>query len=264
MGFECTRQLVARGGWKVHFLDVSEERGQEAAKTHGPSSVFHKTDVTNYSQLAATFEAVFNAEGRLDFVYANAGIKETDDLYAVATDSKPPRPLNMLTMELNIISVINQSYLASHYMQLSPHGGKGANLVMTGSAGSVYALDSAPMYAASKFGVLGFNFSIAKVFKRKFGIRVNCVLPAPVMTNLITKEEWSGFDSTLFTPPSGIVDIVLRFVDGKDMTDSNGVTYKADELQGRAAEVVQGDFYFREQHPWCNETMRRAMAANDL
>lgn len=264
MGLETVTQLINRGGWRVHLLDISEERGQAAVNALGSKVVFQKTDVTNYASLASSFERIFNAEGRLDFVYANAGIKETDNLYAVAKDSKPPKPLNQLTIDLNLKALVDQSYLASHYFQLSPHKGQGTSLVLTGSAGSVYSLDSAPMYAASKFGVLGFSYSIAKLFRRNFGIRVNCVLPAPVPTNLVTKEEWAGFDASLFTPPSAIVDIVLKFVDGVDLKDSNGVACTGDQLFGKAVEVVQKDFFFREQHDWCNDTMKRAMAANDL
>jgi NAD(P)-dependent dehydrogenase (short-subunit alcohol dehydrogenase family) len=264
MGLEVATQLISSGSWKVHILDVNDARGRDVGEKLGPKAIFHKTDVTNYASLSTTFEKVFESEGRMDFVYANAGIKETDDLYAVAKDSKPPPELNQFTVNLNLTAVINQSYLASHYFQLSPHKGKDANLVMMGSAGSIYALDSAPMYAASKFGVLGFNWSIAKIFKRNFGIRVNCILPAPVPTNLVTKEVWASFDSSLFTPPSAIAAVVLKFVEGVDMKDSNGVSFQKDDCYGRAVEVIKEDFYFRVQQLWCNEVMEKAMSANDL
>ncbi|KAI1613803.1 3-beta-hydroxysteroid dehydrogenase [Exophiala viscosa] len=264
MGLEATTQLTKRGGWNVHILDVSEERGKEVVQRLGSTVTFHKTDVTSYASLSSAFEKIFDIEGRLDFVYANAGIKETGDLYAVAKDTKAPPEVNQLTVDLNLKSVINQSYLASHYFQLSPSKGQGTNLVMTGSAGSVYPLDSAPMYAASKFGVLGFCWSIAKMYKQRFGIRVNTVLPAPVPTNLVTKEEWAGFDSSLFTPPSAIVDVVLKLVDGKDMKDSNGTAFAGKDCVGKAVEVIQGDYYFRTPMAWCNDKMFQAMAANDL
>ena len=263
MGLEVCSQLAAKKSWSVHILDINEENGSKVAKTLGPNAHFHKTNVCSYASLSSTFDEIFEAEGRLDLVHANAGIKETYNIYAVHEGSGPPPEPNQLTIDLNLKAVVNQSYLACNYFRKSPHKGKDANLVITGSAGSLYSLDSAPMYAASKFGVLGFNISIAKLFKRE-GIRVNCVLPAPVRTNLISQKEWDSFDQSLFTPATDIVRVIMQFVDGVDMTDSKGVHFPADEVFGRVAEVVRGNFYFRTQQEWCDENMRVAMQGNDL
>jgi NAD(P)-dependent dehydrogenase (short-subunit alcohol dehydrogenase family) len=264
MGLEVCTQLAAKGTWRIHILDINAESGKEVAKSLGSNVHFHKTNVCSYSSLSSTFDDIFEAEGRMDFVHANAGIKETGRIYGVQDGAGPPPELNQLTIDLNLKAVVNTCYLAGHYFRRSPLKGKDANLVMTASAGSLYSLDSAPMYAASKFGVLGLNWSIAKLFKRDSGIRVNCVLPAPVQTNLVTKEEWAAFDQSLFTPASDIVRVVMQYVEGSAMTDSNGVHFASDDVYGQAAEVVKGKFYFRTQQEWCDENMRLAMLGNDL
>ena len=265
MGLQVAKLLAERGEWSLHLFDVNAIAGEEAEKSLGSISHFHQVNVTSYNQLATTFDMVFQSEGRLDFVYANAGIKESDDIYKVHDGPGPPPEPNQGVIDLNLKSVVNTCYLASHYFRLSPQRGIDANVVITASAGSLYALDSAPMYAGGKFGALGFMWSIAKVFKRKWGIRVNAVLPGPVPTNLLPGVAWEEFfDHRYLTPVIEVAKVVVQFADSVAMTDSAGVKYEAEEVFGRAAEVITTEFFFREQQDYCNEGMKAVMAGNDL
>ena len=134
-------QTLAPKGWTVHLLDFNEKAGATVTQSL-PNSKFHKVDVTSWESLSKAFEAVFSENGRLDFVFANAGIVERDNFYDTPdSDGIPPEP-NQKTIDVNLKAVINQSYLALHYFRRSPHKGKNASLVMTASVGGLVSLTS--------------------------------------------------------------------------------------------------------------------------
>lgn len=265
MGLEVARLLAQTNDWSIHIVDVNPEAGQRAVALFGDSvATFHQADITKYDQLQKSFQTAFVSEHRLDFVYANAGISESGDIYTVVDEASITKEPNQLVVDINLKSVINSSYLAAHYFRLSPHKGKDANLVITASAGSLYPLDSAPMYAAGKFGALGFMWSIARVFRKRWGIKVNAVLPAPVATNLIPNEIWQKFDQSLMTPVTQVAGVVTHFLDQEPMRDANGVEWAVKDKFGLAVEVITDKFFFRNTPEFCNDAMDKAMAGNDL
>ncbi|KAH7086151.1 3-beta-hydroxysteroid dehydrogenase [Paraphoma chrysanthemicola] len=260
MGLEVARLLAGTKAWSIHLIDVNEKAGKNAVQLLGDNvATFHHVDVTNYDLLGKAFQAAFEAKGRLDFVYANAGIIDRGEIYATSDQVQYPPELNHIAIDINLKSVINSSYLAAHYFRLSPHGGKDADLVITASVASLYPVESSPIYVAGKFGALGFMWSIAETFRARWGIRVNAVLPAPVATNFAPKETWEHFDQKLLTPVTQVASVVTQFLEHKAMRDAKGVEHAADQVYGLAAEVITKDFFFREVPRYCNETMEKAM-----
>lgn len=119
------------------------------------------------------FRDVFKAHRRLDFVHANAGIIEKGDFYGHNdTGDEPPPAFPSLTVDIDLFSVVQTSYLALHYMR---QAGKDVSrsIVVTASCGGLYAVPNAPTYAASKFGAVGWTRSIAGRLWYEDGIRVN-------------------------------------------------------------------------------------------
>lgn len=146
MGLAVAEALAGRGDWEVHLVDLNQERAEEAAKSM--SNAFpHKADVTNYDEMAAVFKKVFET-GRIDFVFANAGIVESQDFYK-AQSADPPVP-DLRSIDVDLKGVVTTAYLAQHYFRQSPHRGKGANLVLTASCGALYPSQFSPMYTAAK------------------------------------------------------------------------------------------------------------------
>jgi len=150
MGLAVATALAKRGGWHLHLLDMNAERGEEAAKSLVPAARFHKANVTDYESLASTFDNIFKSEGRIDFVFANAGIVERDNFYAEHPAGGPPPEPNQLSIDINLKAVVTTSYLAQHYFRQSPGKGRGTSLVMTASCGGLYPSPFCPMYSASK------------------------------------------------------------------------------------------------------------------
>lgn len=151
MGLAVASALAERGDWSIHILDLNEERGRNVASTLA-NTTFHKTDVNDYGELGATFKTVFvSSGGRLDFVFANAGVIERKNFYTPHPDgTDPPPAFEQLAIDVNLRSMISTSYLALHYFRQSPEKGKGTSLVMTSSCGGLYPSYYSPIYTASK------------------------------------------------------------------------------------------------------------------
>lgn len=69
--------------------------------------------------------------------------------------------------------------LAVHYMNKKPktEGGSRGSIICTASNAGLYPLAIAPLYAASKFGVVGLVRSTARVVERAH-IQINALAPA--------------------------------------------------------------------------------------
>lgn len=122
VGLEVAKVLAAKG-WTVHLLGRNAKTG-EAAAAAVPNAHFHRGDVTDYATLAAAFDAAFKASGRLDFVFANAGIMERTNFYAKAETLPPPVP-DFPIIDIGFKGFIHTAYLAQHYFRANPSRGEG-------------------------------------------------------------------------------------------------------------------------------------------
>ncbi|KAJ5958952.1 uncharacterized protein N7479_006102 [Penicillium vulpinum] len=269
MGLAVANTLSLRKDWEIHILDINSERGAHTAKDL-PRTTYHHANVTKYSDLAAAFQSMFQQHGKLDFVFANAGVIERTNFYSTlqaenGRDVCPPPEPDLLSIDADLKGVIFTAYLAQHYFRHSPRRGQGSSLVMTASCGGLYPSFYSPLYSAAKFGVIGFMRSISQHF-RASGIRVNAICPGIVRTNLVDSTGWGSFPPNRFIDVERIAQIVLQLVDGgepvgRGLTDTPGKHLPLEELYGVAVEISDRGFYFRDQHAFCDEGMREVMEA---
>lgn len=152
-----TEALAQRPNWHIHILGKNPQRGHEATEKLGnPNVVYHQCDVINYQELATVFQTVFRKHGRLDHVFANAGISDMGNSLAkkdppqTEDEGIPPEP-NAKPIDVNFTSVLYTSHLALHYFRLSPEAGKGASLVFNGSVAALHpATIHMAVYSATK------------------------------------------------------------------------------------------------------------------
>jgi len=143
MGLAVATSLASRTTeeWDLHLVDLNATAGESAVSSLGPNAHLHKTNVTDYASLVSAYEKAFSTSGRLDFVFANAGIVERDNFYETHDLSKPPPEPNQLSVDINFKAVVNTSYLALHYFRksLERNADQGSPaLVMTASCGGLY------------------------------------------------------------------------------------------------------------------------------
>jgi NAD(P)-dependent dehydrogenase (short-subunit alcohol dehydrogenase family) len=260
MGLAVAEALASRSDedWDLHLVDLNETAGKTVVSSL-KNAHFHKTNVTDYNSLISAFESAFSTSGRIDFVFANAGIVERDNFYEKHDLSKPPPPPNQLSIDINLKAVVNTCYAALHYFRKSPkQDGPGPALVMTASCGGLYPSEFCPMYSSAKAGVIQFNKAISYSFHLD-GIRTYATAPGTIKTNLMTGEEWKSFPERYFTPMSTLVKAVTHVVDGGDLEDSTGRKIEAGEAYGLTVEVNRENFYFREKNKFCDAEMEAMM-----
>ncbi|CAK7235762.1 hypothetical protein SCUCBS95973_009377 [Sporothrix curviconia] len=250
-----------KAGWEIHVLDYNAAASTAVDGIAG--GVFHQVDVTDYAALGVVFRDIYRRHKRLDYVYANAGVGERADQFydrtaASASDEPPPLPRGTQKLiDICMTAATTTAYLAQHYFRLSPPDSTRA-LTFTASCGALYPSFSSPVYTATKHGVLGLMRCLDRYMWRRDGIRVNAVLPGTVKTNLLTTELWAQFPDELFTPVAQIVKANLVFLDNKDAARPD-----LDVIKGQAIECSGPNLYYRDPYPFCDEGMKRVMAATD-
>lgn len=273
MGLAVAKALAQRGeGWHLHLLDLQPPLEKVENAT------FHKVNVTDYEQLAFTFQRIFDTDGRLDFVFANAGIVERFDFYEAHPTAKPPPPPNQLVIDINLKAVINTTWLAQHYFRQSRQS-KNKNLVLTASVGGFYRCQVSPSYCASKHGVVGLMRSIAPFYysDKDINARVNAICPGTVKTNLLDAAAWATFSDDVFVPIEKIAETVLMLIDGYDvgglgldgkpLNDRSSGTLTGidggEKLWGKAVELSGTRHYYRDQMAYCDDHMAKCMLATE-
>ncbi|OAL57414.1 NAD(P)-binding protein [Pyrenochaeta sp. DS3sAY3a] len=263
MGLKVAEALSSRTNedWDLHLVDLNVEAGKKAAASL-KNGHFHQTNATDYQQLVAAFEATFNTAGRIDFVYANAGIVERDNFYEKHDLATPPPPPNPLSIEINFKAVVNSAHLALHYFRktIAKLGRENVDpvLVMTASCGGLYPSEFCPMYSGSKAAVVQFNRAITVAFHHE-GIRTFATCPGTIRTGLLNAEEWKSFPEEYFTPVETLVDAVLKIVDGGDVQDAKGRKVAKADNWGLTVEVNGDNFYFRDGVESCDANMEAMM-----
>ena len=79
MGLAVAEALAARTHeeWDLHLVDLSADNLTKATSLL-KNTYAHQANVADYASLVAAFESAWSKSGRLDFVFANAGIAEKD------------------------------------------------------------------------------------------------------------------------------------------------------------------------------------------
>lgn len=133
MGLAVAKSMVSQG-WRVHILDLNHSAGTEAVRGE-PKLIFTQTDVDSWASLSSAFDKIFKLDGRLDFVFANAGILDMKSFYQ-HSDALPPPEISQLSIDINLKAAINTSHLARHYFLASGNPCKDPVLVITASIAS--------------------------------------------------------------------------------------------------------------------------------
>ncbi|KAI9753653.1 MAG: Deoxyuridine 5'-triphosphate nucleotidohydrolase [Chaenotheca gracillima] len=254
MGLAVAKALQAKQ-WDLSLIDVNESASGSLASEF-PNAIFTAVDVRNYDALAAAFKKTWEKFGRLDFVYANAGINEKSDFYKPAEwdpssgAGVPDRP-DFSALDINLTGVIYTSYLGGEFMSKNKPlpDAKETDLpysiVITSSCAGLYPCPSIPLYTASKHGVLGLMRSLAYVYSKR-GIRVNATCPGLVRTNILSKEVMDTFPPEIMTGLDTVVGAVVSLIeDGK--------------RNGEVVEVSGSNTYVKEMLKAPDEVMQKLM-----
>ncbi|XP_071082016.1 15-hydroxyprostaglandin dehydrogenase [NAD(+)]-like [Haliotis cracherodii] len=220
---------LLENGAKVVISDVNSETGEATLKEfqdkYGEDNVlFVKTDVTSQADMEATFQQVRSRFGGLDIMSNNAGIiGETSDLWEKAVD-------------VNLKGVIRGTNLALDMMR-QDKGGRGGVIINTASIAGLMVVPTAPVYCATKHGVIGFSRSwAASPVCTDNGVRVNALCPSFVDTAMVPPEGEAGEELKTFLDEHGLMSVEYvaeGFLDLVQDDARNGAVLKMGQIVGK-------------------------------
>jgi NAD(P)-dependent dehydrogenase (short-subunit alcohol dehydrogenase family) len=175
----ASAHLFAQEGARVYVTGRRQEMLDEAVGLIGHGAVGVRGDVTDLSDLARLYERVGRDHGRVDVVFANAGMHEAVPLEAIDEAHFDA------TFGLNVKGMV---FTVQKALPLMTDGGV---IVLNGSIAGSKAYPGQSLYNASKAAVRSFARSWTNDLKER-GIRVNVVSPGGTETRLMR----SFFDKT--------------------------------------------------------------------
>ncbi|KAK5133168.1 hypothetical protein LTR08_008104 [Meristemomyces frigidus] len=205
---------------------------------------FVKTDVTHWADLKALFARAKDLHGRIDHVFANAGISGRADYLEDALDAAGEllEPATQ-TFDVNLRGMVNTTYLGMHYMrhQRLP----GGSVVLTASASSFQRFRVAD-YTTAKHGVLGFMRGVVpNLVSRELPIRVNALAPGWTVTGMVPQavvEALGGGQGPEVVARSAVLLMADKGRQGQLVYSAQGRYWEVEEgrLLGVGREIVGG------------------------
>jgi NAD(P)-dependent dehydrogenase (short-subunit alcohol dehydrogenase family) len=169
--------LFAKEGAQVVCADINEQAVRDTAeivREHTCSSVLVvRVDVTQPTEVEEMIQSCIAEYGKLDILYANAGIGEAFDTMQLPVESWDHM------MSVNLKSVWLSAKYALPYMIASGSG----SIINQSSVAALKGVPSMAHYCASKAGVIGLTRQLAVEYGSA-GIRVNAICPGAIPTPL--------------------------------------------------------------------------------
>jgi len=165
----ATARLFITEGAKVAITGIDATGLRAAAAELGPNLVALEADVRDPASMEKAVAAAVKAFGKLDVVFANAGI-----------GGGTPVGQTDLAVFDNILRT-NVTAVFSTIQAAAPHLNEKASIILNGSIYAVMGLPGLSAFAASKGAVRSMTRVLASEFAPR-GIRVNQVTPGPTRT----------------------------------------------------------------------------------
>lgn len=178
-------ELFVSEGARVVIADMDEANGQALAASLGDKAAFIRTDVSERNQVQAAVDLAVSKFGGLHIMFNNAGM--SCGAYPDFIDDRLDDFDRV--MRVNVLGPMLGTQIAARHMK--DHGG-GAILNNSSIAGSL-AGHAMMTYRASKAALNQFSKSAA-IDLGRYGIRVNCLVPGHIRTQLSSFQQGAADD----------------------------------------------------------------------
>ena len=186
IGAEAVRKFVAEG-WNVAFMDIDRQAAETLVSSlDAPGRVlFVEGNTRSRSDIAAAVSAAVSTFGRIDSVFANAGIHRRNTLLDISDEEL------QLVIDTNIYGTVNTLREAVPHMVEAG----GGSIVINASDQSTIGKAHSFAYGLTK-GALGQITKSHSIDLGPKGIRVNAVCPGTIRTPLVDRlfERFSAID----------------------------------------------------------------------
>ena len=168
IGLAAAKRFAEEGAY-VFITGRRQAELDAAVKQIGPGATAVRADAANMSDLARLFETVKAAKGRVNVLYANAGIYEFTPFGAITEAAYDKM------FDVNVKGVL---FTVQQAVPLIPNGG---SIILTGSVAGSKGFEADSVYGATKAAIRSFARSLTADLKAR-GIRVNVLSPGPIQT----------------------------------------------------------------------------------
>ena len=201
-------QALAAAGAAVMVGDILDEAGQatvQALRTGGATAHFVHLDVTDEAQWEAAVAATVQELGGFDILVNNAGIEVT----ALVADIDAAELRRML--DVNIVGTALGMKHAFRAMRPGGAAGQGGAVVNIASVAATIAFPAIAGYSATKSAVDRLTrVGAMESGKLGYGVRVNCVYPGLVPTEMGMKLANDVVGVGLFASPEAAVGAIVE------------------------------------------------------
>ncbi|TRY59381.1 hypothetical protein DNTS_004291, partial [Danionella cerebrum] len=178
-------EILMKNGSKVALVDMDKSLGEELKNTlekeYGRGRAeFYSADVSSEDDFKGALNKIVETFGHIDIMCNNAGIINEKQWEK--------------TIEINLAAVVRGTYLALEHMK--KENGLGP-------------FPMAPVYTATKHGVVGFSRAMAAVSKLSdYGVRINALCPWFVRTALLS--TMSSDEQMKFSSLRGVTEMMMH------------------------------------------------------
>lgn len=217
----------AKRGARVAIADLAEDAAQATAAeivAAGGTAVALAANVLSDESIAATASAAENAFGPLDIVMNNVG-----SMLNGHPEDIPFAEWHRI-MDINYLAAVRG---CTHFVPKFLARGKG-HIVTTASFAGLYPYAASRLpYAAAKAAIISMTQNLA-LYLEPQGIRVSCLIPGPVMTNINdSMTSWTedcpmrgpGTETRVMMPEQLAVVLADGMAAGRIMIPSDPVAF---------------------------------------
>ncbi len=187
IGKAITRSFMDEGSdlMITYYNEKSKNDAQKLereAKEKGTNLYYSRVDVLSKKQIIGFFEEVKKLAGRIDIAVNNSGVSSMRKFIELTEEDWD------YNMDVNAKGIFFCCQEEAKIM-MKQNSGK---IINTASLASKIGAPFLAHYAASKFALLGFTFTMALELAQ-YNINVNAVCPGVVLTDMIQREwEWES------------------------------------------------------------------------
>lgn len=175
LGYAIAEKFV-NNNIRTIIIGRNEQKLQEAKEKFGELCSFIAFDLTNLPGIPGLVNRIVEEYGRIDILVNNAGINMKKPFTEVTDEDFQ----KILFTNVTAVFALSREVVKT----MLPH--KGGNIVNISSMAAQYGIPKVIAYTAAKSGIEGMTKAMA-VELSPLGIRVNCVAPGFIATDMSAK-----------------------------------------------------------------------------
>ena len=200
---------------------LTEEVAAEIEEKYGVETLIVRADVSMFEECEKLVQATIDRFGdKVSVLVNNAGITNNCNWIDITPDQY------QRVIATNLLSFMHMTHLVLPYMVNHSSKEDQCNIVNISSVGGLTGVINQADYCASKAGVIGMSRALALEYAGK-GIRVNCIAPGMIMTDMLRGVNQDELNALAATIPEGYIGGV------EDIADAMEYLLKANYVTGQ-------------------------------